>query len=128
MSSLSGVHAVVIEDDQSSIDVLTSLLRQEGATFSTITYDIANQLASIEPPTVFFIDLEIPELNGYEVLSILQNSPNLAGVPLVAYTTHLSHMNSAQEAGFDSFLTKPLDRTAFADQVRRILAGEAVWE
>jgi two-component system cell cycle response regulator DivK len=37
-------------------------------------------------------------------------------------------MTKAQEAGFNGFLGKPLNRTRFPDQVRRIIDGESVWE
>jgi two-component system cell cycle response regulator DivK len=37
-------------------------------------------------------------------------------------------MAKAQDAGFDGFLGKPLNRKRFPDQVRRIINGESVWE
>jgi two-component system cell cycle response regulator DivK len=37
-------------------------------------------------------------------------------------------MKKAQDSGFDGFLGKPLDPDRFPDQIRRILAGESVWE
>jgi CheY-like chemotaxis protein len=128
MPLLENIHAIVIDDDSLSVDVLTSLLKQNGATYTVITYDIINQLEHTAIPDVVFIDLEIPEINGYEILEFLQQEPTFEKIPLVAYTTHLSHMNSAHEAGFDSFLAKPLNRLEFAAQLLRILDGEEVWE
>ena len=49
-------------------------------------------------------------------------------IPVVAYTTHTSHLNSVKQAGFNGMLGKPLDSRQFPDQLTRILAGEAVWE
>jgi two-component system cell cycle response regulator DivK len=40
----------------------------------------------------------------------------------------LEQLTKARQAGFDGFLGKPLDMDRFPDQVRRILAGEPVWE
>jgi two-component system cell cycle response regulator DivK len=37
-------------------------------------------------------------------------------------------MQKARQAGFDGFLSKPLDADVFPEQVRRILSGESVWE
>jgi two-component system cell cycle response regulator DivK len=37
-------------------------------------------------------------------------------------------MNRARAAGFNGFIGKPLDPDRFPDQVRRLLAGEPVWE
>lgn len=128
MSELQGVHALIIEDDNVSVEVLAGLLEQVGANYTVITYDIEAQLQEVAVPDVVFIDLEIPEINGYDVLALLRGAADFDGVPMVAYTTHLSHMNDARNAGFDSFLAKPLDRRAFAGQLARILNGERVWE
>jgi two-component system, cell cycle response regulator DivK len=37
-------------------------------------------------------------------------------------------MQKAREAGFDGFLSKPIDVDRFPEQIGRILAGEAIWE
>ena len=49
---------------------------------------------------------------------------------MVAVTAEasLEQINKAKAAGFDGFLGKPLDMDRFPDQIRRILAGDSVWE
>jgi two-component system cell cycle response regulator DivK len=49
---------------------------------------------------------------------------------VVAVTAHHSptEMQRARAAGFDGFIGKPIDPARFPDQIRRILAGESVWE
>jgi two-component system, cell cycle response regulator DivK len=51
-------------------------------------------------------------------------------IPIIAVTAEAStdQMNKAKDSGFDGFLGKPLDPDRFPDQIRRILAGEPVWE
>jgi len=46
----------------------------------------------------------------------------------VTAVTGLDQMRSAQLAGFNGFIGKPLNPDRFPDQIRRILTGEAVWE
>ena len=130
MSSLAGVRALIIEDEQTSIDVLQNLLDQLEISTSVIygSPDIADTISRTSRPDVIFLDLEMPGLNGYEVLELLRADAEFEGVPIVAYTTHISHMNNARRAGFDSFLGKPLHRYDFADNITRILNGEGVWE
>ncbi len=122
MTSLAGVRALIIEDEQVSIDVLSNLLTQLDVTISVIFSgpDIAANIAHETPPNIVFLDLEMPGLNGYDVLDILRADPRFEGVPIVAYTTHLSHMNNTRNAGFDGFLGKPLNRGEFADNLIRI--------
>jgi len=49
---------------------------------------------------------------------------------VVAVTAYASQkqMKKSLKAGFDGFLGKPLDADRFPEQVRRIIAGEQVWE
>jgi CheY-like chemotaxis protein len=67
-------------------------------------------------------------MNGYAVLEHIQQNEKYSGVPVVAYTTHISHLNDARRAGFHSFLGKPIDGRNFGKQLERILNGESVWE
>ena len=130
MVSFTGVRALIIEDEQVSADVLGNLLDQLDVS-TTVIYsspELTEDIAQEDRPDVVFLDLEMPGLNGYEVLDLLRNDPKFDGVPIVAYTTHLSHMNNAHNAGFDGFLGKPVQRAEFADNLLRILEGGDVWE
>jgi two-component system cell cycle response regulator DivK len=128
--TFSGVHALIIEDEETSVDVLQNLLEQLEVGSSVIysNPDMAEIIGQTARPDVIFLDLEMPNMNGYEVLELIHSDPEFEGVPVVAYTTHISHMNEARRAGFHSFLGKPLHRYDFADNLRRILNGESVWE
>ena len=130
MSNFEGILALIIEDDASSIKVLRSLLDQLGADSIAIndTSSIDQKLREIERPDVIFIDLEMPANNGYSVLEIIQRNAYFDGIPTVAYTTHISHLNEARTAGFHSFLGKPIDGDRFPDFLDAILDGSDVWE
>ncbi len=130
MSDISGVKALLIEDDQTSINVLAQLLKKHDAELETISdsINIEEHLEQVAVPDIIFLDLEMPRHNGYTILKMIQSIPDFEGIPVVAYTTHVSHLNDANDAGFHSFLSKPLDTQFFADQVFRILSGERVWE
>ena len=128
LSSFEGIAALIIEDDQTSIDVLQSLLGHIGVGFNTISENVVQNIQSIPRPDVIFLDLEMPGLNGYEVLELLRSDARFQTVPIVAYTTHTSHLTQAHSAGFSGFLGKPLNRHDFAENLARILRGESVWE
>lgn len=130
MDSFKGVRALIIEDDEVSVDVLQNLLSQLEVDTMVIpgNKQTPDHLAETSRPDVIFLDLEMPGYNGYEILTFIQQDREFDGVPIVAYTTHISHMNDARRAGFHSFLGKPLSRFEFAEQLERILNGESVWE
>lgn len=130
MNVFKDARVLVIEDDETSIFVLQNMLEQLGIELNVILHGttMLEQIRQLPKVSVIFLDLEMPRLNGYEILAMLKSLPELEGVPVIAYTTHISHMSEARVAGFDCFLGKPLNRQRFPQQLARILQGEAVWE
>jgi CheY-like chemotaxis protein len=125
--------ALIIEDDPVSIDVLATLLEQIHVQTTVITLTIGSDfdpaaLNAVDRPDVIFLDLQMPGTNGYGILQVLQSNPAFAGIPVVAYSTHTSHLNRARAAGFHSFLGKPLEASHFADQLADILNNVPVWD
>ena len=125
-----GVYAVIIEDDELGVKVLQGLLDGQGIRSEVVmSYeDVHVRLDALVHPGVVFIDLEMPEVDGYEVLAIVRGKPNFDGVPVIAYTTHISHMKDTRTAGFDGFLGKPVDPVRFPEHIQQILGGQEVWE
>ena len=130
MVSFEGKVALIVDDDEVSVDVLGNLLErlEVGYLVADGMSDIQTMLTDAGHIDIVFLDLEMPGRNGYDVLALLDEHPVAAGVPIVAYTTHISHVNDAKQAGFHSFLGKPLNRRDFPDLLERILGGESVWE
>lgn len=129
MSGLANCSALIIEDNPGDTKVLQSLLSRIGVTYLALDpHNILDGLGQAPIPDVIFLDLEMPEMNGYEVLAELQASPDFDGVPVVAYTSHTSQMAAAREAGFSGFLGKPLVSGEFAKQLEEIINGGSVWE
>src|SRR5512145_123827 len=119
-------HAIVIDDRPDNAGVLAELLTLENVSHLEIFDPLKLEAVLQTTPRVdvFFLDLEMPGLDGYSVLTMLKNHPRFQTVPVVAYTVHNSEINTAYEMGFHSFLGKPLDADSFPDQLTRILQGE----
>lgn len=130
MSAFDGKTALIIEDDMNSILVLEQLLRQVSVPTNVIQDSkiVVQQLNEVPVPDIIFLDLEMPSSNGYTVLEYIQKNHRFKGVPVVAYTTHISHLNDVKNAGFHSFLGKPIDGRQFPTYLGKILNGEHVWE
>jgi two-component system, cell cycle response regulator DivK len=129
MTTFHTVKALIIEDDAVSVNVLRRLLDQVLVESLVIRdYEVYDYLSGVTGSSIVFLDLEMPNVTGYEVLKLIRQLPAFDGVPVIAYTTHISHMNDVRLAGFDGFLGKPLDSASFPDQLARILQGEQVWE
>ena len=122
------INALIIDDNDVSIEVLQQALRSIGAEFTSLTHpenlDMVDRLDDFD---IIFVDIVMPRMDGYEVLRQLKAQVK-ADIPVVAHTVHINELGIARAEGFDSFLAKPIEMDHFQDQVERILAGEQLWE
>ena len=129
---LKNYSALVVEDDASGLAIISVMLRRLGMrTFMERFADSAIERAkSTTKLDVVFLDLGLPDADGYEVLKALRADSKLKDIPVIAVTARdaSTELPKTKEAGFDGFLGKPLNRNRFPDQVRRIIKGEGVWE
>lgn len=124
---------ILIEDDPNSYLATIDLLTLDGA--STIhacdSGEQALKLAEALPKVdLFLVDIYMPGETGYDFIKKLRRHPRLTHSKVVALTASVMYedIRRVKEAGFDSFIGKPVRPTRFASQVRRILAGETLWE
>jgi two-component system cell cycle response regulator DivK len=123
------IHALLIDDDPFNLEVLQRFLTQEGITCNSLQNikTISSVMASIPRIDLVFLDLEMPQTNGYEVFQLLRDTFGTEAA-IVACTVHLNEISKVRDAGFNGFISKPLDQKRFPGQVKRLLQGEEVWE
>ena len=100
---LSDMYALIIDDDRASVDVLSMLLAGESINSTAVLSpgDLADMLDSEQNFAFVFLDLEMPNYDGFEILKQLKTKQRFVGVPIIAYTVHTSEMGAARQAGFD---------------------------
>ncbi len=78
--------------------------------------DLADQ------PALVLLDLNLPKLNGREVLQAIRESPATRTLPVVVLTTSAEPMDvgSVYELGANSYIQKPVEFERFVDVVRQI--------
>ena len=81
-------------------------------------------------PDIIFLDINLPNTTGYDILKKLREQEHYKKVTIVAVTAQDAdtEIPKAKEAGFDAYIGKPISRMRFPKQLRRILKGEEVWE
>lgn len=116
-------HRILVVDDISDVaDSLAMLLRLEGHEVETAyTAPGALELAWRTNPDVIFLDIGVPQMNGYEIARRLRTDLRTAGVHLIAMTGYGQEQDRERSsvAGFDAHVVKPAD----IDAVNRILAS-----
>lgn len=113
-----------IEDRRENRILVRKLLEARGWT----VVDAADGLTGLElarqvDPALILVDINIPGLDGYEVVSRLKSDAAFARVPVVAITAE-GDRDRALALGFDGFIAKPLRMASFADELGAFLSGK----
>jgi signal transduction histidine kinase/ActR/RegA family two-component response regulator len=107
---LQGKRILVVDDNVDAAEALAMLLRTHGNEVRTC-YDGAGALAALDAfeTNIAFIDIGMPEMDGYTVARMIRTSARGRSIMLAALTGwgQAADKNSAIEAGFDCHLTKP---------------------
>jgi signal transduction histidine kinase/DNA-binding response OmpR family regulator len=117
-----GLNVLVVDDNTDAAESLALILQMDGHV-ARVAHDgvRALELARKFHPQVVFLDIGMPEMDGYEVARQLRQADPMRRPVLVALTGWNAHEDLAREraAGFDHHLTKPADLAA----VERLLAS-----
>jgi signal transduction histidine kinase len=112
-----------IEDDPKSRLLVKKLLSAAGHTVIEAESGLEGiRRAGSERPDLVLVDINVPDLDGYEITLRLRGMASMAGVPIVAITAEGDRMTSLA-VGADGFIAKPLDAARFAQLVDRYLLG-----
>lgn len=112
-----------IEDDPSSRLLVRKLLGAAGHEVIDATTGLEGiRLARTIEADLVLVDINIPDLDGYEVALRLRAEPRYARVPIVAITAEGDRATSLA-VGCDGFLEKPIDARRFAGAIARYLDG-----
>lgn len=123
---------LIVEDNVSNFVLMARMLGYIGVhcEWKTSGYEVVEYADTLPRVDLILMDIRLPYEDGYEALRKIRASDSLGHIPVVAVTAYASEeqMERARAAGFDGFVGKPLDPDRFPEQVRRMLAGDRVWE
>jgi PAS domain S-box-containing protein len=120
-------HVLYIEDNPMNLHLMQQVFaaRQNLELRTAHTAEIGIQLARVEPPALILMDINLPGMDGYAALRVLKTDPATAGVPVVAVTANAMKGDEKRglKAGFDAYLTKPIDIPALFRVVDKLALG-----
>jgi DNA-binding response OmpR family regulator len=102
--------ALIVEDEPAANRLLAMLVQLRGyKTDSAFTGDEAIQKAEVQKPDLVFLDLMLPDMNGYEVCKTFKCRRSTSGIPIVLVTARLAAENRVEGflAGAVEYVPKP---------------------
>ena len=119
---------LIVEDSPDNMKLFRTLLTLRKHSVVPLTSG-EGLLPTIEQsqPSLVLMDIQLPGKDGYGLLEEIRQSPHRA-LRVVALTAHAmsGDRERALDAGFDGYITKPIDIRSFPEQVARALEGERV--
>jgi two-component system, cell cycle response regulator DivK len=84
----------------------------------------AVEVARRERPDIILMDLSLPVMDGIAATEMIRSSGELDGVPVIAVTAHqeTDFREGAKAAGFDAYVTKPIDINWLSELIKGLLA------
>jgi len=119
---------LIIEDNPANIELMSFLLGAYGHTpFSAPDGPRGVAAARSERPDLIACDVNLPGMDGFAVLAALKADPALAGVPILAVTAlaMAGDREKVLAAGFDGYISKPIEPDSFVAELEAFLASAA---
>ena len=118
---------LIVEDNELNLELATDLLTVAGYTIRQArSGEEGLRLARAAPPNLILMDLRMPGIDGYGALHRLRADPQTAHIPVVALTAQAMNGDEAAvlAAGFQGYISKPIDTRTFCQTVARLLSPD----
>jgi len=121
---MAGELILIVEDNEQNRKLTRDLLQVHGyLTIEAETGEDAIALAATRAPDLVVMDIHLPGMSGVDALAQLRAAPATRALPVVAYTASVmpQDRNEIMAAGFDAFLSKPIDLDLFLHTIADVL-------
>jgi two-component system cell cycle response regulator len=118
------IKALIAEDNVVNRELLRELLEARGYTVVEAC-DGEETLHAIEQmqPDILLLDIGMPKLDGFAVMSKIRENPRLALMPVLAVTAYAMRGDREKilNAGFDGYISKPVNSRSLGEEIDRLL-------
>jgi len=121
------LNILIVDDEPANILLLSKILQSDGYT-NVMTTDKPTDTITLQQKHNFslvLLDINMPELSGYEVLEQLRGLDNFSTTKIIATSgdTSPKDIKNALDAGFDDYITKPMRMNDILDVIKKNTVG-----
>ena len=117
---------LIVDDEKSNIIALAHFLRDEYSVFVTRDSRDALEMAEEHMPGIILLDILMPEMDGYEVITALSNSEKAKDIPVIFISglTSPEAMKKGLAMGAVDYITKPFESSVVREKIKKVLERE----
>lgn len=115
---------LLVEDNENNAEILIRRLTRKGYEVSLARDGLEGiTRARADVPDLILLDMDLPELDGWQAAQQLKADPATAEIPIIAVTAYamVEERKRSVEAGCDDFETKPIDLPRLLEKMTRLL-------
>lgn len=131
MSDPSDWRVLIVDDDPDNVGVLELVLEFHNATTRVAASgQQCLDMLGEEIPTLLLVDIQMPGMTGYELLGRIRSNAAWRDLPVVAVTAHAMRGDADRilRAGFDGYISKPVNVASLVDDLQGILEASETHE
>ena len=117
---------LIVEDNPENLELFKDLLEANGhKVLEAARGDDAIVLAGKELPDIILMDIQLPDMNGYEVTASLKKLDTTREIPVVALTAHAMEGDREKSLarGCNAYFSKPINTRSFASDIEAVFEG-----
>jgi two-component system cell cycle response regulator DivK len=123
---MAGELILIIEDNDKNLKLVRDVLQFNGyQTAEAVSAEYGLLLARSQHPALILLDIQLPGIDGIAALRHLRADPITKSTPVIAVTASAMEQDRQRilEAGFDGYMTKPINVKKFTEEIRAVLAS-----
>ena len=124
---MAGERVLIVEDNEKNMKLVRDILEAVGySPLEATSGEQALVLAAENAPALVLMDIQLPDMDGSAALQRLRSDERTTGIPVLALTAQAMQGDRERflAAGFDGYLSKPIDVDELIATVQRYCDGE----
>lgn len=120
---LQGIKVLAVDDDEMSLEMLTTILGGMGmlCTAAANGKEAMDALAQHPDVDIILLDIQMPLMNGFEMLMQCRDDPGLRDIPVIVLSSDHQEKLNALKLGADDFMAKPYDLGELELRITKLL-------
>lgn len=117
---------LIVDDDPTMVHVLARTLMDCAQLYFSVRGEDALKKLDAHQPDLMLIDVDMPDLSGYEVMRRMQQNPRTRDIQVIMVTSHTeeSYRREAMDLGAVDFFIKPVNRAEIRERVDQLINQE----